>query len=94
VDPVSLIVMAVFGGAGTRWGAVLGGVVYAYLDQRLTQLDGGLPGPFGQPLFILGTLFVLAVYFARGGLVGLLRPFAPGGRIRATRRNRREPSRT
>ena len=69
---LSLIVMAVLGGAGTRWGAVVGGVVYAYLDQRLTQIGGGLPGPLGQPLFILGTLFVLAVYFAPGGLTGVL----------------------
>jgi branched-chain amino acid transport system permease protein len=78
---LSLIVMAVLGGAGTRWGAVVGGVVYAYLDQRLTQVGGGLPGPLGQPLFILGTLFVLAVYFARGGLTGLARRFAPGQRV-------------
>ncbi|MCY1144683.1 branched-chain amino acid ABC transporter permease [Actinoplanes sp. Pm04-4] len=70
---LSLIVMAVLGGAGTRWGAVVGGVVYAYLDQRLTQIGGGLPGPLGQPLFILGTLFVLAVYFAPGGLTGVLK---------------------
>jgi branched-chain amino acid transport system permease protein len=70
---LSLIVMAVLGGAGTRWGAVVGGVVYAYLDQRLTQAGGGLPGPLGQPLFLLGTLFVLAVYFAPGGLTGFYR---------------------
>ena len=70
---LSLIVMAVLGGAGTRWGAVLGGVVYAYLDQRLTQVGGSLPGPLGQPLFVLGTLFVLAVYFAPGGLTGVAR---------------------
>ncbi|MEV4348249.1 branched-chain amino acid ABC transporter permease [Actinoplanes sp. NPDC049596] len=70
---LSLIVMAVLGGAGTRWGALVGGIVYAYLDQRLTQIGGGLPGPLGQPLFILGTLFVLAVYFAPGGLTGVLK---------------------
>lgn len=70
---LSLIVMAVLGGAGTRWGAVVGGVAYAYLDQRLTQVGGGLPGPLGQPLFVLGSLFVLAVYFAPGGLTGVLR---------------------
>jgi branched-chain amino acid transport system permease protein len=77
---LSLIVMAVLGGAGTRWGAVLGGLLYAYLDQRLTRLGGQLPGPLGQPLFVLGTLFILAVYFAPGGLAGL------GGRIAPLRR--------
>ncbi|GLW29177.1 branched-chain amino acid ABC transporter permease [Actinoplanes regularis] len=70
---LSLIVMAVLGGAGTRWGALLGGILYAYLDQRLARLGGGLPGPFGQPLFVLGTLFMLAVYFVPGGLAGLSR---------------------
>jgi branched-chain amino acid transport system permease protein len=74
---LSLIVMAVLGGAGTRWGAVLGGILYAYLDQRLARVGGQLPGPFGQPLFVLGTLFVLAVYFAPGGLAGLAQRFAP-----------------
>ncbi len=74
---LSLIVMAVLGGAGTRWGAVLGGILYAYLDQRLARVGGQLPGPFGQPLFVLGTLFVLAVYFAPGGLAGLAQRVAP-----------------
>ncbi|MEV6302610.1 branched-chain amino acid ABC transporter permease [Actinoplanes sp. NPDC051861] len=68
---LSLIVMAVLGGAGTRWGALLGGVLYAYLDQRLARLGGSLPGPLGEPLFLLGTLFILAVYFLPGGLAGL-----------------------
>jgi branched-chain amino acid transport system permease protein len=75
---LSLIVMAVLGGAGTRWGAVVGGIVYAYLDQRLTQVGGSLPGPLSQPLFVLGVLFVLAVYFAPGGLSGI------AGRVRRT----------
>ncbi len=74
---LSLLVMAVLGGAGTRWGAVLGGILYAYLDQRLARVGGQLPGPFGQPLFVLGTLFVLAVYFAPGGLAGLAQRLAP-----------------
>jgi branched-chain amino acid transport system permease protein len=74
---LSLIVMAVLGGAGTRWGAVVGGILYAYLDQRLARLGGSLPGPFGEPLFVLGTLFILAVYFVPGGLTGLGARFQP-----------------
>jgi branched-chain amino acid transport system permease protein len=74
---LSLIVMAVLGGAGTRWGAVAGGILYAFLDQRLTRLGGHLPGPLGQPLFVLGTLFVLAVFFVPGGLAGLGKRIAP-----------------
>jgi branched-chain amino acid transport system permease protein len=79
---LSLIVMAVLGGAGTRWGAVVGGVLYAYLDQRLTQLGGHLPGPLGQPLFVLGVLFVGAVYFAPGGLAGLFPRPGTAGQLR------------
>nr|WP_296071103.1 branched-chain amino acid ABC transporter permease [uncultured Actinoplanes sp.] len=77
---LSLIVMAVLGGAGTRWGALAGGILYAYLDQRLARLGGQLPGPLGQPLFVLGTLFILAVHFVPGGLAGL------GGRMAPLRR--------
>ncbi|AEV83646.1 ABC transporter permease [Actinoplanes sp. SE50] len=68
---LTLIVMAVLGGAGTRWGALAGGILYAYLDQRLARLGGRLPGPLGEPLFVLGILFILAVYFVPGGLAGL-----------------------
>jgi branched-chain amino acid transport system permease protein len=82
---LSLLVMAVLGGAGTRWGAVIGGIGYTYLDQRLTSAGSHLPGPLAQPLFVLGTLFVLAVYFAPGGLAGLSRWTAPVRRALARR---------
>jgi branched-chain amino acid transport system permease protein len=79
---VGLLVMTVLGGAGTRWGALLGGVLYTYLDQRLAALAGsdavgGLPAvirlPLSQPQFLLGVLFVAVVYFLPGGLAGLSR---------------------
>jgi len=63
---LSLLVMVVLGGPGTRWGALLGGVVYTLLDQRLavlassshiTALPAVLRVPLSQPLFLLGTLF-------------------------------------
>jgi branched-chain amino acid transport system permease protein len=74
--------MTGLGGAGTRWGALLGGVLYTYLDQRLSAVAGsgvvaGLPAavrlPLSQPQFILGALFVMVVYFLPGGLAGLSR---------------------
>jgi branched-chain amino acid transport system permease protein len=77
---LSLLVMVVLGGPGTRWGPVLGGALYMYLDHRLTafgtsSLVDALPAvlskPLSQPLFVLGTLFILAVYFFPGGLAGL-----------------------
>lgn len=75
-----LLVMVVLGGTGTLWGPLLGGALYWYADQRLIEVGGsatvqGLPGilrtPLEQPLFILGTLFVLGVFFLPGGIAGL-----------------------
>jgi branched-chain amino acid transport system permease protein len=79
-----LLVMVVLGGVGTLWGAVLGGIVYEYLDFRLVVLSnaGGvqsLPAvlrvPLSEPLFILGVLFIILVLFVPGGLAGALRRF-------------------
>ena len=81
-----LLVMVVIGGTGSRWGAMIGGLVYTYLNHRLTDLAGSsevaslpkvLRTPLQEPLFILGLLFILVVYFAPGGLARL-------GRIRRT----------
>jgi branched-chain amino acid transport system permease protein len=77
---LALLVMVVLGGAGSLWGAVVGGALYEYLDLRLVALAGstqvsGLPGwlrvPLGQPLFILGTLFILFVVFFPGGIAAI-----------------------
>ncbi len=79
---LALLLMVVIGGTGTRWGAVLGGIVYTFLDNRLldwsdSQAIQDLPEvlriPLSEPLFVLGTLFILLVYFLPGGLVGLAR---------------------
>ena len=79
---LALLVMVVLGGVGTLWGAVLGGVVYEYLDFRLVALANtgvvqSLPGvlrvPLSEPLFLLGVLFIVLVLFVPGGLGGALR---------------------
>lgn len=79
---LTLLVMVVLGGTGTLWGAVLGGMVYTYLDHRLVELSSSsvvedlpsfLATPLSEPLFILGTLFVILVLFFPGGLAGLAR---------------------
>ncbi len=88
---ITLLVMVVLGGVGSRWGAVIGGVFYTILDQRLTTLANSdaidaLPDilriPLSEPLFILGTLFILVVLFLPGGLTGAAQRLAQ-------RRNRR-----
>ncbi|WP_068264562.1 branched-chain amino acid ABC transporter permease [Janibacter limosus] len=77
---LALLVMVVLGGAGRLWGAVVGGFVYHYLDARLVDLSsssalGSMPDIvqrlLGQPLLILGVLFIVVVYFAPQGLTGL-----------------------
>ena len=76
---ITILVMVVLGGVGFRWGAIVGGVLYTLLDQRLTVLAGseaiaGLPDilriPLSEPLFLLGALFILVVMFLPGGIAG------------------------
>lgn len=77
---LTLLVIVVLGGVGYRWGAIVGGIIYTLLDQRLSALASAdwiqsLPDvlriPLSEPLFILGMLFVAVVMFAPGGIVGL-----------------------
>ena len=77
---LTLLVMVVIGGAGTRYGALLGGFLYTLADQRLGTFAGSsrvddlptvLSTPLSEPLFILGTLFILLVFFVPGGLASL-----------------------
>jgi len=77
---LTLLVMVVIGGTGTRYGALLGGFLYTLADQRLGSLAGSsriedlptvLSTPLSEPLFILGTLFILLVFFVPGGLASL-----------------------
>jgi branched-chain amino acid transport system permease protein len=74
---LTLLIMVVLGGAGTRWGAMLGGILYKYLDDRLGAIGNSstvhdLPGvlrtPLSEPLFLLGTAFILLVFFLPGGI--------------------------
>ncbi len=78
---LAVLVMVVFGGVARLWGAALGGLLYAYLSLRLPALSRsdvvqGLPdvlqGPLTEPLFIFGTLFVIVVLVAPGGLASLI----------------------
>ena len=76
---LTLLLMVVLGGAGSRWGAMIGGILYTLADQRLGDLSlvsapsrtlpADLPhAALQQPLFILGVLFILVVFFVPGGL--------------------------
>ena len=74
---LAILVMVVLGGAGRLWGAAIGGFVYGLLTLRLSavatsdvidSLPGWLSGPLSEPLFVLGTLFVLLMLFAPEGI--------------------------
>ena len=77
---LTLLIMVVLGGAGTRWGALLGGIVYTFADHRLPALASSqtveslpavLKTPLSEPLFVLGVIFILVVFFLPGGIAGL-----------------------
>jgi branched-chain amino acid transport system permease protein len=81
---LTLLVMVVIGGIGTRWGAFVGGVLYTWANQRLgdassshavASLPSVLRTPLQQPLFVLGVIFILVVFFVPGGI-------ARAGRLR------------
>lgn len=83
---LTLLVMVVLGGVGTLWGAVIGGIVYEFLDFRLVELSNAsvvqnLPAfvrvPLSEPLFLLGVLFIVLVLFVPGGLGSLVRQHRP-----------------
>ena len=89
---LTLLVMVVLGGAGTRFGALIGGFLYTLLDYRLRAVAGEeriqeLPDvlriPLSEPLFLLGALFIAVVFFVPGGLTSL------PARIRELARRRR-----
>jgi branched-chain amino acid transport system permease protein len=79
---LTLLIMVVLGGTGTRWGAMVGGILYTWANHRLgdassshavSTLPGVLRTPLQQPLFILGVLFILVVFFVPGGLARIHR---------------------
>jgi branched-chain amino acid transport system permease protein len=77
---LALLIMVVLGGTGTLWGPIVGGVLYTFLDNRLVDwsaservqdLPSVLSTPLSEPLFVLGVLFILIVFFLPGGIAGL-----------------------
>ncbi len=83
---LTLLLMVVIGGTGTRWGAMIGGILYVYADHRLSDLSSSsavssLPSfistPLQQPLFVLGVLFILVVFFVPGGITQIHRVRRP-----------------
>lgn len=64
LESIVVVVMVALGGRGTLWGAVLGALVYCWLEDRLTTWM-----PQAWP-FVLGGLFILVVRFLPAGIAG------------------------
>lgn len=60
-----LIIMVIFGGLGTLYGAIVGAAAYLLLEEVLAGFTENWK-------LIFGPLLVLIVLFARGGIVGLI----------------------
>lgn len=76
---IALLLMVILGGAVTRWGAVLGGIIYSIASTRLSDLSQStaldsipqfIKGPLSEPTFTLGLIFIFIVMFAPGGISG------------------------
>ena len=82
---LNILLMAVIGGLGTVYGAVVGVALFVVAENYLQSLMGGVSGSLGAvPLLAalfhpdrwllwFGTVFVLSVYFFPSGIVGKLR---------------------
>jgi len=82
---LNILLMAVIGGLGTVYGAVVGVVLFVVAENYLQTLLGGISGSLAsQPLLAhlfhpdrwllwFGAVFVLSVYFFPSGIVGKLR---------------------
>jgi branched-chain amino acid transport system permease protein len=77
---ISVLVMVVLGGIGTRWGAVATRSSMSTCSSTCSlagepSFSGPPPVlrmPLSQPSFLLGVLFLLFVLFAPGGIAGLV----------------------
>jgi len=91
----TVILMALLGGIGTRWGPALGALVIVTLETRIGDIGASLASLTGIPAFqslgesvtiVSGLLFVGTVMFLRGGLICALAPLARTTRVMQLRR--------
>lgn len=76
---IALLLMVIIGGTLSRWGAVIGGIVYSVASTRLMELSHSasieklphwIAGPLHEPSIFLGIIFILIVMYSPGGLSG------------------------
>ncbi|MEP6678128.1 MAG: branched-chain amino acid ABC transporter ATP-binding protein/permease, partial [Betaproteobacteria bacterium] len=77
---IEYLFMAVVGGAGSVWGAVVGATLITLLKETLQDVLPGLLGRSGNfELVVFGMLMVLLLQFARDGLWPLIARVLPRG---------------
>lgn len=82
---IEYLFMAVVGGAGHVWGAVVGAAVITVLKQWLQDLLPGLLGASGNfETIVFGVMMVIVLQRARDGLWPILLRFVPQSRSRST----------
>ncbi len=75
---IEYLFMAVIGGAGSVWGAVLGAALVTLLKTWLQDLLPKIIGEAGQfEIIVFGILLVLILQYARDGLMPYLQRFVP-----------------
>jgi branched-chain amino acid transport system permease protein len=88
-----MLLMVIIGGAGSLWGAMLGAGILRYLNYYLNQLSTSsailhlppwIQQTIGQPLLILGVIYLLLIYFFPQGIAGLVRRRAGAARLAAS----------
>ncbi|WP_376961597.1 branched-chain amino acid ABC transporter permease [Azospirillum sp. A26] len=79
---VELLLAPIIGGVGTVFGPVVGALTLHGLGEVAKQFAGRIPG---IDLIVFGGVLVLAVAFARGGILGLLERLRDRGRGMVTR---------
>jgi branched-chain amino acid transport system permease protein len=67
------VLMAIFGGTGQLFGPVLGGAIFAYLEEILTTKF-----PYYYML-LFGTILIVVILFLPHGMVGLVQKWRKGG---------------
>ena len=81
---IQLLLMVIIGGAGSLWGAIVGAAILRYLNYYLgqlstssavTHLPPSLQQTVGQPLLILGVIYLLLIYFFPQGIAGLVQRY-------------------
>jgi len=70
---IMLVVMVIFGGSRSLWGALSGAAILTILGQALVKVGEAIPALSGLEVVFFGAILIIAVVFAPDGLAGWLK---------------------